>query len=59
MSYWLDVILCGGMVALELLGILVGTLLIQGVVYWTTGFSIAKGIDKGFKKLEEYVDKNF
>ena len=59
MSYWLDVILCGGMVALELLGIFIGAVLIQGIVYWTTGISIAKSIDKGLKKLEVYVDKNF
>ncbi len=51
MSYWLDVILCGGVVELELLGIFIGALLIQGLVYWTTGISIYNSIDKGLKRL--------
>lgn len=40
MNYLLDVILCGGVVALELIGIFAGALLIQGLVYRLTGFSI-------------------
>ena len=40
MSYLLDVILCSGVVAAELIGIFAGALLIQGLVYRTTKFSI-------------------
>lgn len=46
MDYLADVLACGGMVALELVGVMVGALLIQGIVYWTTGFSIAKCLNK-------------
>lgn len=40
MSYLLDVILCSGVVAAELIGTFAGALLIQGLVYRLTGFSI-------------------
>jgi hypothetical protein len=50
MNYWLDVILCSGVVALEVIGIFIGALLIQGIVYWTTGFNIVKTLDSIFFK---------
>jgi hypothetical protein len=59
MNYWLDVILCSGVVVLEVIGALIIGLLIQGIVYWTTGISIAKKIDKFFKWLEIKLDKVF
>jgi hypothetical protein len=34
-------------------------LLVHGLIYQLTGISILRSIDKGFKKLEVYVDKNF
>lgn len=36
----LDFILCSGIVGIELIGVFAIAMLIQGVVYWTTGFSI-------------------
>lgn len=40
MEYWLDVMLCSGVVVAKFfLAIIIG-LLIQGIVYRTTGFSI-------------------
>jgi hypothetical protein len=53
MDYLADVLACGGMVALELIGVFVAALLIQGVVYWTTGFSIARYLNK--KLIKEYL----
>lgn len=38
---------------------LIGSLLVHGLIYQLTGFSILRSIDKGLKKLEVYVDKNF
>lgn len=40
MGYLLDVIACIGVVAAELIGVIILGMLMQGVVYWTTGFSI-------------------
>ncbi len=59
MNYWLDVLLCSGVVVLEVIGAIIIGLLIQGIVYWTTGISIAKKIDKFFIWLEEYFNKVF
>lgn len=36
----LDFILCGGIVGLELIVVFIIAMLIQGVIYWTTGISI-------------------
>ena len=38
---------------------LTAALLVHGLIYQLTGISIVKSIDKGLKKLEVYVDKNF
>lgn len=46
MEKLLDFILCGGVVGLELIGILVLAMLIQGVTYWTTKFSIYNYLKK-------------
>lgn len=47
-NYILDVMLCGGVVLIELIGVLTIAMLIQGIVYWTTGFSIYKYFLKNF-----------
>lgn len=46
MEYWLDVILCSGMVALELICVFAAALLVQGIVYRITGFSIYNFLKK-------------
>lgn len=50
MDYLADVFLCGGIVALELIGVFVVALLIQGITLWTTGFNIYKALDSIFFK---------
>ena len=40
MNYLLDVLLCSGVVLLQLAGAIIGALLVQLVVYRLTGFSI-------------------
>ena len=50
MDYLVDVFLCGGIVALELIGVLVVALLIQGITLWTTGFNIYKTLCSIFFK---------
>ena len=46
MEYWLDVLLCGGVVAAKLLFWFIVAITIQGIVYRTTGFSIYNFIIK-------------
>jgi hypothetical protein len=46
MEYWLDAMLCGGVVAAKFfLAIIIG-LLIQGIVLKLTGFNIYKTLNK-------------
>jgi hypothetical protein len=40
MEYWLDVLLCGGVVAAKFFLAIIIALVIQGIVYRITGFSI-------------------
>lgn len=40
MNYLLDVIACGLVTLGEILGVIAIAMLVQGIVYWTTGFSI-------------------
>lgn len=40
MEYWLDVMLCSGVVAAKFFSAIIIGILIQGIVYRTTGFSI-------------------
>ena len=55
MNYFLDVILCGGVLILHLLSAFVVAMLIQGIVYWTTGFSIYNHLYKIFiRKAKTY-----
>lgn len=40
MEYWLDVMLCSGVVAAKFFSAIIIALAIQGIVYRITGFSI-------------------
>lgn len=42
----LEAIVCGGILGIEILGVMLGGLLIQGITYWTTGFSIFNYLTK-------------
>lgn len=59
MAYLLDLILCSGVVIGELLAIIIGSMLIQLVVYQLTGISIYNVINKKIIKLEKYIERNF
>lgn len=58
MSYLLDLILCSGVVIGELIAIIIGSMLIQLVVYQLTGFSIYNNVFKGLNKLDKILEKN-
>lgn len=53
MGYWLDILGCAGICLIELIGVFATMILIQGLVYRLTGFSIwnsyKKFIMKGVK----------
>lgn len=56
MAYLLDLILCSGVVIGELLAIIIGSMLIQLVVYQLTGFSIANNLWKSLIRLEKHLE---
>ena len=47
----IDAFLCGGMLLAELLLTLIIAMLVQGLVYWTTGFSIYNYIRRKFYEM--------
>lgn len=40
MGYLLEVLTYGSVIIAELIGVIIAGMLIQGIVYWITGFSI-------------------
>ena len=50
MNYWLDVLGCAGICFIELLGIFITMILIQGLVYRTTRISIYNCIKNSIEK---------
>lgn len=56
MAYLLDLILCSGVVIGELIAIIIGSMLIQLVVYQLTGFSIANNLWKSLIRLEKHLE---
>lgn len=57
MDKLLDFILCGGVVAIEFTAIIIGAILIQAIVYRTTGISLYNKLNKGLNKLDRYLSK--
>lgn len=56
MAYLLDLILCSGVVIGELIAIIIGSMLIQLVVYQLTGFSIVNSLWKSLIRLEKNLE---
>lgn len=59
MDKLLDILLCGGVLILEIAGAIIGILLIQLICYQIFGINLYKSTINGLNKLDKYLNKMF
>lgn len=57
MNYWLDVLLCGLVTLVELIGVILLAVLTQIIFYKIFRINLYKKIIKGLNKLEKYIEE--
>ena len=57
MEYWLDVLLCGLITIVELIGVIILAMAIQLIFYRVFKINLYKNIIRGLSKLEKYIER--